>query len=132
MQKVAKEAVCVENVEEVLPVLIKSAVGDQQIDIKIDVTPIKKCTARQAEVDAIIHSLMTAVGTAVIVEHGGHALVDIIGRKEEAVIVEPQVFCSSRKSPGIRFNPPLPSGPDARGSVPSMLIKSCRARHVPQ
>ena len=90
MQQVAQEPVGVEDVEEVLPVLIEGHVGDEQVDVEIDVARIQQGAAGQPVIDPVVKLLMAAVRPTVVVDHPHNALVDILGREEEPVVVEPQ------------------------------------------
>ena len=88
-QVVAQEPVDVEDVEPELAGLVPGLVGDHQVDVVVAVAPGKRRPAGEAEVDPVIEVLLAAVERAVVVHHHGVALVDVLGREIEHVVVEP-------------------------------------------
>ena len=67
----------------------KRRIGDREVDVEVGVAPRQLRPARQLQVDAVGEILAAAIGTAVDVAQGEVALVHVLGREEEAVIVEP-------------------------------------------
>ena len=86
---VADEPLLVEGIECQLPGRIPSLFGQQKIHIVIAVAPIQGCSAGQPQIHAIIDSLVAAIKRAVVVHHRCVALVYILRRIVEHVIVVP-------------------------------------------
>src|SRR5262245_8164344 len=86
---VAKKAIGGEDVEEVLAGRVERRIGDDEVDVEIDVSEVQETAARKLLIDAVDKALVAAIRTAVIVDHAEIALVDVLGGEEEAVIVGP-------------------------------------------
>ena len=86
---VAHEAVELEDVEVQLPVGVERLVGEHQVHVVIEVAEVLRRAARQPQVDAVVDRLVAAIEAAVDVEHRGVALVHVLRREAEHVIVEP-------------------------------------------
>ncbi len=81
----------IEDVEEELTVLVKGRIMENEVDVEIHIAPIEGVSARKPVIDVVRvdEPLVTAIGPAVVVDHAEVAFVDILGREEEAVVVEP-------------------------------------------
>jgi hypothetical protein len=119
--EVAQGALGVEDVERQLAARIERLVREHQVDVVLEVAPILGGAARQPQVDAVVDGLVAAVDGAVDVVQGAVALVDVLRRELEHVVVNQCELIVSAKSPGILVMPPLPFGVPARMSVAAVL-----------
>ena len=92
---VAEETVLVEDVEGELPLGVPGLVRDQKVHVIVAVAPVEARAARQAEIGVrgirvvALETFAPTVHRAVIVHHRGVALVHVLGRVIDHVIVEP-------------------------------------------
>jgi hypothetical protein len=75
---VAEKTVEVENVKEELPFFVPRFVGQHDIHVVVEIAPRFLRTAGQAQVNAVIDLLVSAIESAVDVQHPRHALVDVL------------------------------------------------------
>ena len=87
---VAEEAVRLELVEPQLAVGVPGLVRDDEVDVVVAVAPVEGRAARQAQVHAVVDRLVAAIDGAVDVHQRRVALVDVLRREIEHVVVEPQ------------------------------------------
>ena len=89
-RNVAEEAVSGEDVEEELAVPVGGRVGHDEVDVEIEVAEVSRLPLRQAQIDRRRASaLVAAIRPAVVVHHHEIAFIDILGGKEEPVVVRP-------------------------------------------
>ena len=86
---VSQKTIAVEDVEIELTLVVPGLVGDQEIHVVVAIAPVECGTARETKVDTVHQSFIAAIEGAVVVHHRGAALVDVLRRVVEHVIVEP-------------------------------------------
>jgi len=84
-----REPVRVEDVEGELPVPVPGLVRQHEVHVVVEVPPRLRGAAGQPQIDPVVDLLVAAVQGAVDVEHRGVALVDVLLREAEHVVVEP-------------------------------------------
>src|SRR5207302_8859125 len=73
--RVAQEAIGLEDVECELAMGVPGLVRDHEVDVVIEISPRLGCATRQSEVDAVVDRLVATILGAVEVLHPGQALV---------------------------------------------------------
>ena len=68
---------------------IGRGVGNDEVDIEIDITPVQQSAAGQPQIDAVVEHLIAAIRPAVVVDRPNIALVEVRGREEEPMVVDP-------------------------------------------
>ena len=86
---VAQESVEVEDVHGQLTVRIESLVGHHEINVVIEIPPGLGGAAGQPKVHPVVDCFIAAIKRAVDVGHRGVALVNVLGREAEHMVVEP-------------------------------------------
>ncbi|MCZ7626763.1 MAG: hypothetical protein M5R38_14160 [Candidatus Methylomirabilis sp.] len=83
------EPVELKNIELELPVGVPGLIREQEVDIIVEVPPGLVGAAGESEVDPVVDRLVASIQGAVQIRHAGVALVDVLGREAEHVVVEP-------------------------------------------